>query len=457
MNERIYLGAYERHRTRENDAATVTLERETLHITDDKRRLALVETSTQGDDDSPAQLVRYQHGNYLGSACLELHSDAGIVSYEEFHPFGSTAYQAGRSVVEVSLKRYRYSGEERDEETGLNHHGARNYATWLGRWTAADSTGLADGPNVYQFTGNNPLRLVDLNGHFAHEPEEKPTPRFVGFQNIPEVDESPPPSTVFINVSDDEGSHIDGDQFFAFPHARTPEESWKRTVDEHTAGQKTLNELPQTIRESRNRSAGWMAAYAGVLVSPVILGLAYEAGVTTLTSVLLRAPKATLTSMEVFAEIGAGEGTVLAVGAATAKSVLATKSSASPTQILLLLRDKAVKHAAANIPANLPAKRVPTTFGNLADDQFKLLVTEAVRNGELPATIKPTPRWIYGVDVYDSATGTGWDLTTATVREVAGHDLRYLPSHVFGAKYVGKPMQDGTVLNDVVPLLYHRP
>ena len=42
-----------------------TLERETLHVMDDKQRIALVETRTQGDDDSPAQLIRYQFGNHL--------------------------------------------------------------------------------------------------------------------------------------------------------------------------------------------------------------------------------------------------------------------------------------------------------------------------------------------------------------------------------------------------------
>ena len=46
---------------------------------------------------------------------------AQIISYEEYYPYGSTSYQAGRSAAEVSLKRYRYTGMERDEETGLYH------------------------------------------------------------------------------------------------------------------------------------------------------------------------------------------------------------------------------------------------------------------------------------------------------------------------------------------------
>ena len=53
-------------------AARSTLERETLHVMDDKQRIALVETRTHGDDGSAAQLIRYQLGNHLGSASLEL-------------------------------------------------------------------------------------------------------------------------------------------------------------------------------------------------------------------------------------------------------------------------------------------------------------------------------------------------------------------------------------------------
>ena len=96
MNERIYLGGFEMYREYDNDGATVALERETLHVMDDQQRVALVETRTQGNDGSPAQLIRYQLGNHLGSACLELDADAAVVSYEEYHPYGSTAYQAGR-------------------------------------------------------------------------------------------------------------------------------------------------------------------------------------------------------------------------------------------------------------------------------------------------------------------------------------------------------------------------
>ena len=96
-------------------------------------------------DDSPAQLIRYQFGNHLGSASLELDDAGQIISYEEYYPYGSTSYQAGRSAAEVSLKRYRYTGKERDEETGFTYHGARYYALWLGRWSSCDPLGITTG------------------------------------------------------------------------------------------------------------------------------------------------------------------------------------------------------------------------------------------------------------------------------------------------------------------------
>ena len=72
MKERIYLGGFEIYREYDTNGSTVSLERETLHLMDGQQRVALVETRTQGDDGSPAQLIRYQLGNHLGSASLEL-------------------------------------------------------------------------------------------------------------------------------------------------------------------------------------------------------------------------------------------------------------------------------------------------------------------------------------------------------------------------------------------------
>ena len=145
----------------------MTLERETLHITDNQNRIALVETRTQGNDDSPAQLVRYQHSNHLRSATLELDEVGQVITYEEFCPYGSTSYQAMNASIKASAKRYRFTGKERDDETGLANHGARYYACWLGRWTTPDPAELVDGTNRYVYTRNNPISFIDPDGKFS--------------------------------------------------------------------------------------------------------------------------------------------------------------------------------------------------------------------------------------------------------------------------------------------------
>jgi RHS repeat-associated protein len=163
--ERLYLGGFEIYR--EYNGSAVTLQRETLHVMDDQQRIALVETRTQGEDGSPPQLIRYQLGNHLGSASLELDASGQLISYEEYHPYGTSSFQAGRSAAEGSAKRYRYTGKERDDETGLYYHGARYYAPWLGRWVSADPAGMVDGSNLYQYVSNNPIILIDRNGKWG--------------------------------------------------------------------------------------------------------------------------------------------------------------------------------------------------------------------------------------------------------------------------------------------------
>jgi RHS repeat-associated protein len=161
IKEHIYLGHYEVYRERLN--GTLQLERETLHVMDDRQRIALIETLTVGEDNGSGFLIRYQYSNHLGTSCLEAGQSAEIISYEEYYPFGSTAYQATLNQTEIP-KRYRYTGKERDEESGLYYHGARYYAPWLARWSAADPVGIKDGINDYVYCSNNPVLIKDVKG-----------------------------------------------------------------------------------------------------------------------------------------------------------------------------------------------------------------------------------------------------------------------------------------------------
>jgi insecticidal toxin complex protein TccC len=114
--------------------------------------------------------LRYSLDDHLGSSLMELDRNARLISHEGYYPYGSTAWLTAVSALEVSYKTIRYSGKEMDE-CGLYYYGARYYAPWLQRWVSADPAGYGDGPNLYAFVGNSPLRYFDDNGE-ARKPSE---------------------------------------------------------------------------------------------------------------------------------------------------------------------------------------------------------------------------------------------------------------------------------------------
>ena len=172
-SERLYVGSFELFHEFDAGGDEITLERETLHVMDNQQRVALVETLTIDRDNpllSKAALQRFQLANHLGSSSIELDEAAGLISYEEYAPYGTTTFQTGRSANEVRAKRYRYSGKERDAESGFLYYGARYYAPWLGRWVSCDPSGLAEGTNLYLFVSANPIRVIDPNGAAGQPP-----------------------------------------------------------------------------------------------------------------------------------------------------------------------------------------------------------------------------------------------------------------------------------------------
>lgn len=173
--ERIYLGDWEIYRRTDN--SSLQTERETLHISDDTGRIASVDTLTVDSGSTvstPTPVTRYQLSNHLGSASAELDASANILTYEEYHPFGSTSYRSENTSGDISLKRYRYVAKERDDETGLYYYGARYYAAWLARFVSVDPL-KDDYPyyTSYQYAGNKPINFIDLDGLEEADPNDE--------------------------------------------------------------------------------------------------------------------------------------------------------------------------------------------------------------------------------------------------------------------------------------------
>jgi RHS repeat-associated protein len=135
----------------------------------DKQRIALVRSGdAHPDDRGPA--VAFQLADHLGSAAATLDGSGTLTNREEYTPYGETSFGS------YTRKRYRFTGRERDEESGLAHHCARYYAPWRCRWSSADPLGPAGGMNLFGCAIGNPIRLTDTTGRQTRGRSPIPTP-----------------------------------------------------------------------------------------------------------------------------------------------------------------------------------------------------------------------------------------------------------------------------------------
>ncbi len=79
----------------------------------------------------------------------------------------------GQGYSQLDGVRMKFTGAERDDETGLDFMQARYYASMQGRFTSPDpllASGIPASPqswNRYAYVGNNPLAYVDPSGMLA--------------------------------------------------------------------------------------------------------------------------------------------------------------------------------------------------------------------------------------------------------------------------------------------------
>jgi RHS repeat-associated protein len=70
-----------------------------------------------------------------------------------------TAIIAGKDKTQVQQKRYRYTGKEKDDRSGLPYYGARYLAPWMARWTSPENQ------TSYRYDKCPQLDLI----HLVHE------------------------------------------------------------------------------------------------------------------------------------------------------------------------------------------------------------------------------------------------------------------------------------------------
>jgi len=117
-----------------------------------------------------ASTLNYYLDDHLGTTQVELSSDGHVTWQGQFTPFGAELPDGSTTM------HYKFTGKERDAESGLDYFGARFYASTTGRWLSPDWSekpeevpyaSLSDPQslNLYNYVGNNPLSKADADGH----------------------------------------------------------------------------------------------------------------------------------------------------------------------------------------------------------------------------------------------------------------------------------------------------
>jgi RHS repeat-associated protein len=120
-----------------------------------------------------ASAVHYYFSDHLGShGVVENATGSSCEQDIDYYPYGGVENDYCPNVAQ----NYKFNGKERDAESGLDNYEARYSASTLGRfmtpdWAAKPMTvpyadfGNPQSLNLYSYVKNNPMTLMDPNGH----------------------------------------------------------------------------------------------------------------------------------------------------------------------------------------------------------------------------------------------------------------------------------------------------
>jgi RHS repeat-associated protein len=122
--------------------------------------------------DVPTPLtVKYYFSDHLGSASVITDASGTIVDESDYYPYGGEI-----AITDSDPNTYKFTGKERDAESGLDEFGARYYTSAVGRFMIPDwaekpttvpyaSFGNPQSLNLYSYVNNNPTTTRDPDGH----------------------------------------------------------------------------------------------------------------------------------------------------------------------------------------------------------------------------------------------------------------------------------------------------
>ena len=117
--------------------------------------------------------VDYYLADALGSSRVVTDPSGNILDDSDFYPFGGERSFVGPT----SGNTYKFTGKERDSETGNDYFTARYYGSSLGRFISPDPLGgditIPQSLNRYAYVMNNPTNLIDPSGLEPGDPCER--------------------------------------------------------------------------------------------------------------------------------------------------------------------------------------------------------------------------------------------------------------------------------------------
>jgi RHS repeat-associated protein len=123
--------------------------------------------------------IFYYFSDHLKTASVVTDATGNVKNESDYYPWGGELQYANNDPA----NHYKFTGKERDQESGLDYFGARYYSSSLGRWISADWSStpvpvpyadLHDPQtlNLYEYVGGNPASKADPDGHEDLKPTD---------------------------------------------------------------------------------------------------------------------------------------------------------------------------------------------------------------------------------------------------------------------------------------------